>query len=482
MATEIELKLKLAPKAIKRLAAHPLLAATRPQKLHLLNTYYDTPDLDLHARRIALRFRKKNDQWLLTVKSAEPASGGLAVRNEWETQAEPGVFNFAHVDQPALRDLLDSKIEQLNAIFTTNFRRTLWHLPFGDSLIELAVDRGSIDSGGHTLPICEIELELLSGKIDDLFALARTLQEDFDLRPAVESKAERGYALFTGEPAHPYRASVPVLSAELHPVEAFRRIALSCLEHFQRNEAGILETSHPEYVHQARVALRRLRSAIKLFGPVLPHDFGNTYVQRWKVIASILGEARDWDVLLAETLPPMLTTFPEHRHILWLKHKGTLRAKQARQAAGKKMKDREHSMLLLQFTAALYSLPKSTAENLNDFACRQLEKQKGHLMNWGKKNRIPTPTQYHQLRIHIKNLRYAHDFFSALLPEESHQSRLANFVLLQNALGTINDLSTAVRLINKETEHKSPDIITGWLASRQQLLCKQFLGLLDRPL
>jgi inorganic triphosphatase YgiF len=82
MGTEIELKLQLSPKSAAKLAHHPLLANIPSQRLHLLNTYFDTPKLELHKRRIAVRFRKKGWQWLCTVKSAEPASGGLAMRSE----------------------------------------------------------------------------------------------------------------------------------------------------------------------------------------------------------------------------------------------------------------------------------------------------------------------------------------------------------------------------------------------------------------
>jgi triphosphatase len=169
MSIEIELKLQLSPKTAKKLTSHPLLANIQPQKMRLLNTYYDTPKLDLHAKRVAVRFRKKGEQWLLTVKSAEPASGGLAMRSEWETAATPGNFDFSHVDTDELRDFLERASEQFEPIFTTDFRRQIWHVPFGESLIELAVDRGNIESGGRSTPICEIELELLSGKVEDIF-------------------------------------------------------------------------------------------------------------------------------------------------------------------------------------------------------------------------------------------------------------------------------------------------------------------------
>lgn len=203
MSTEIELKLNLSREAADQLASHPLLAGLPTQKLQLLNTYYDTAELELHARLVAVRFRQKNGQWLCTVKTAEAANDGLAVRSEWEIATTPGHFVFDHVDHPELRSFLKSRQEALTPVFTTDFERLAWQVPFGDSLIELALDRGTIESCGRRDPICEIELELLSGKIEDLFALSRCLQHDIDLHPATASKAERGYNPFLNEPLKP---------------------------------------------------------------------------------------------------------------------------------------------------------------------------------------------------------------------------------------------------------------------------------------
>jgi len=188
MSTEIELKLQLSPKAARKLADHPLLADIASQKQHLLNTYFDTPSLELHARRVAVRFRKKGWQWLCTVKSAEPASGGLAMRSEWEAPATPGIFDFSHVDAEDFREFLVKRSTKFEAIFTTDFHRQLWHVPFGESLIELAIDRGHIESCGRRSTICEIELELLSGRVDDIFGLTRQLQENIDLFPALPAR------------------------------------------------------------------------------------------------------------------------------------------------------------------------------------------------------------------------------------------------------------------------------------------------------
>ena len=470
MSIEIELKLQLTPKSAKKLLAHPLLADIAPQKQHLLNTYYDTPQLDLHARRIAIRFRQKGWQWLLTVKSAEPASGGLAMRSEWETEATPGNFDFSHVDNDELRHFLEDATAQLEPVFTTDFRRQIWHVPFGTSLIELAVDRGSIESRGKSLPICEIELELLSGQVEDIFGLTRQLQEDIDLVPAIASKAERGYNLFTDTPLRPFRAKTTPISPEQTPVEAFRSIALGCLEHFQRNEPGLLSGEDTEFVHQARVALRRLRSAIKLFSPVLPREFVNAYGQTWQTLASALGEARNWDVFLNETLPPIQAAFPDDRAIRRLRSAAKRRAKAARQAIAGLLAVREYPRLLVEFTAAIYALGDILPIPLQDFAENRIADHTRRARKLAKKHAELTSTERHRMRICFKKLRYATEFFEALLPSKRLGAALAALGQLQDELGLINDHITAEELI-KEALGKSPaGPIYGWVAGRHALL------------
>lgn len=473
MSTEIELKLQLTPKSAKKLLGHPLLADIKPQKQRLLNTYYDTPLLDLHARRIAMRFRQKGWQWLLTVKSAEPASGGLAMRSEWETEATPGNFDFSHVDNDALRHFLEDATEHLEPVFTTDFRRQIWHVPFGGSLIELAVDRGSIESRGKSTPICEIELELLSGQVDDIFGLTRQLQEHIDLVPAIASKAERGYNLFSDTPLRPFRAKTTPISAEQTPVEAFRCIALGCLEHFQRNEPGLLSGDDTEFVHQARVALRRLRSAIKLFSPVLPPEFVNAYGQTWQTLASALGDARNWDVFLSETLPPIQNAFPENRDLRRLRSAAKRRAKSARQAITRLLAVREYPRLLVEFTAAVYALGDILPIPLQDFAENRIAAHTRRARKLAKKHAELTSTERHRMRICFKKLRYSLEFFEALLPKKRIASYLAALGQLQDELGLINDHITAEELLGEALGKSPAGPIHGWLAGRHALLIKE---------
>lgn len=470
MSTEIELKLQLKPDAAGRLADHPLLAGIAPQKQRLLNTYYDTPQLDLHARRIAVRLRKKGWQWLCTVKSAEPASGGLALRSEWEAPATPGEIAFAHVDADDLHDFLEQRRPRLEPVFTTDFQRQVREVPFGESRIELAVDRGWIESRGRRTRICEIELELLSGRIEDIFGLTRQLQADLDLHPAIASKAERGYELFLDLPPAPFRARPAALDEGMTPVEAFRAIALGCLEHFQRNEAGLCAGGAAEYIHQARVALRRLRSAIKLFAPVLPADFVATYGRTWQTLAGALGDARNWDVLLEETLPPIAAAFPGCRDTRRLRKEAARRAKAARKAIRKLLAVGEYPRLLLEFTAAVYALGDTLPLTLSGFAHDRLAAHARRARKLAARHAELSPEERHRMRICFKKLRYAVEFFAPLLPARRLKPYLAALGQLQDELGMINDHVTAQALIAEVLDHPPGAPIHGWIAGRHALL------------
>jgi inorganic triphosphatase YgiF len=479
MSIEIELKLQITPKTAKKIASHPLLSELKSQKFRLLNTYFDTPSLELHNRKIAMRFRKKGEQWLLTVKSAEPACGGLAMRSEWETTGTPGIFDFSHVDNPSLRNFLNESSKTLEPIFTTDFRRQIWHIPFGESLIEMAIDRGTVESRGKTTPLCEIELELVSGKVADIFALTRALQKDHELCPAITSKAERGYKLYLDEPLISFRAKPALINSQMMPVEAFRSIALGCLEHFQRNELGLQINGAPEFVHQARVALRRLRSAIKLFSPVLPPEFVSAYGKTWQTLAGALGDARNWDVFLDETLPPIQSAFPDNRDTHYLRSAAKRRAKIARRAVTRVLSINEYPRLLIEFTAAIYALSDTLPLPLTEFAEQQVSSLAKRAKKLAIRHDSLTPDERHAMRISFKKLRYSLEFFAPLLPPKHLTPYLAALTQLQDELGLINDHVTAEALLKDALAKRPPGPIHGWVAGRHNLLIKELPESLD---
>lgn len=205
MAEEIELKLLLATTDTRRFMAHPRLrTATLRSDQTLDNYYYDTPELALRRRGIALRLRKQGRLRLQTIKLAAKivASKGLAIRPEWETPFRKA-FDFSVVEDAATRTWLQQAeiAGRIGPVFRTRFRRVTWHMPLADGgEILVALDRGEVTANGGATPICEVELELAgSSDISALHDLAEELGRRLSLAPSDVSKAQRGYALL-GQP------------------------------------------------------------------------------------------------------------------------------------------------------------------------------------------------------------------------------------------------------------------------------------------
>ncbi|MEY2677462.1 MAG: hypothetical protein RLZ00_154 [Pseudomonadota bacterium] len=199
---ETELKLSLRPQDVPALLAHPLLA--EPAKVQrLLNTYFDTPALDLKQRRMAVRERLAGEQWLLTVKTAGKSENGLSRRQEWEAPTTPGALDFAAlVDDAELASSLMALRANLKPLFRTDFERHSWVLMHDNACIEVALDLGQITVPDTALSegLLELELELLNGAEAALHALAdalrQTAQGAIALTPSDTSKAQRGMALW----------------------------------------------------------------------------------------------------------------------------------------------------------------------------------------------------------------------------------------------------------------------------------------------
>lgn len=200
---ETELKLSLSASDLPHLLMHPLLAKPKSTQ-RLLNTYFDTPDLALQQRRMAVRERLTGEQWLLTVKTAGQSENGLSRRQEWEGPTSPGALQFdTLVDDVALATELMALKPHLKALFCTDFERQRWVITHAGAQIEVALDQGLIHVPGTTLsePLLELELELLSGPESALMALTDVLRQTpqgaMTLTPSDTSKAERGMGLWS---------------------------------------------------------------------------------------------------------------------------------------------------------------------------------------------------------------------------------------------------------------------------------------------
>jgi len=455
MSQEVELKLTLPRKALPALRRHPLIvgAAKQGNAVTLDNTYFDTPDLALKARKVAVRTRRHGRVQLQTVKCAAASTGGLTQRPEWE-QAFSGTFDFSAVDTPKVRKLLLRHSADLVPVFSTRFRReTRLYAPDDAVRILMMIDTGEVIAGERREPICELELELVEGQPLDLLLLACRLAADIPLMPGDLSKAERGFRLHLDEPLAPLRAEASAIDAGQTPVEAFRNLASSCLRQWQANAVGAAANGDPEFIHQLRVALRRLRSLLDLFAPALPADFVADWKARLAQNADTFAEARDLDVLYEEILAPV--TADDASHSGSEAAAVALLAERVRGARDQAREDALHSLdpaaqgrLLIGFSAALYALPTDNllgagAADLCTFARLRLDRllKKARRRHAAAADRVPA--HLHALRIALKRLRYGIEFFAPLMPAKAGKAYLAAVVKAQNALGFINDVDVA---------------------------------------
>jgi adenylate cyclase len=454
MANEVELKLSLPQSAQRAFLRHALLgrAASR-NTTRLVNLYYDTPELALRSHGIALRLRRQGKLWLQTVKCAGRSAGGLTTRPEWE---EPygGHFDFARVDDEKVRDWLDKprRHDRLSPLFETNFIRTTWRFePARGAVVLLMFDRGWIASGGRREEISELEIELHAGSVEHVFQLAAELAERLPLAPALLSKAERGYRLFRGDRPVPQKALPVALARDMAPADAFRAIALACLEHLQHNHAGAVASDDPEYIHQMRVATRRLRAALRAFRPLLPPQVEAQLLPPLHELMGRLGAARDRDVLLAEIAEPVMRSLPDEPRLGVLVGIITEERYRARVQAIAVLRAPTFGRLMLLAAALLHGelrAPDAAApERLMAFAKSRLRRLEKRVTGLAAAARIDDPASLHALRIGIKRLRYALEFFSPLLARKSLPGLQHQLTRLQDTLGQINDLANAGRLL-----------------------------------
>lgn len=165
----------------------------------LTNSYFDTQLLSFRQHDFGLRVRRCGEHREQTIKTAGTTVGGLHQRPEYNVNINDNIPNLTLFPDDIWPENIDLSDWQKNLVvlFSTDFTRYLWTITCEDkSVVELAFDEGVISSLEQKTPICEIELELLSGNVSSLFSLARQLSDVLLIRPGIRSKAARGYQLW----------------------------------------------------------------------------------------------------------------------------------------------------------------------------------------------------------------------------------------------------------------------------------------------
>ena len=495
---ESELKLLLDAQPKNAILQHPLLRpqlASRPREQNLADTYFDTPDLRLRRSDVGLRVRRVSGGWVQNMKAGNGAVGGFHQRDEWESPvagAAPDVPLLREIvdDKKIRRDLLGaSKVRNnLAPVFTTKVKRTVWMLEFPDGdRIECALDHGRIEAGGKHVPISELELELKAGKVTRLFDLALGLQSDMALHIGNQSKADRGYAMLNATPAAAVKAAPLALSKEMNVEQVFQAITENCLIHMQANEDGVATRHDVESVHQMRVGMRRLRSALGMFKGLLHLPAALQAELDW--LAAELADARDWDVLAGSTLATVAqdtqdTQDTQDRTQLdGVRQAANITAQEHHIRAASAVGSPRYTRLMLTMTRWVRTMGwhddqdagVMTGKKLQDpvvkFAHKILRRDQRRLRARAHNLREATPEARHRVRIAAKKSRYAAEFFESLFAAKTVRPYIRRLAALQDELGFLNDVAVADRLLTEmaSAEPKlqaGTSFVRGFLAGR----------------
>src|SRR6516162_1200052 len=280
----------------------------RTERTTVTSTYYDTAAGRLDRVGLALQVQKQNGRYKQIATTAELTEQPPLTRRVWEDFIDGERPDLSAPNSSAHLPKALNEAE-LQARFATVVRRTAYTLePDASTEIVGAVDKGEIRTveGQRTEPIYKVELQLKRGTPAALYRTGLRLLEIAPLRIELRSKPERGCRLLkstTAEPQAEHSLSLG-LKPDMTVEESLRKIGLGGLRLFLRNELAAL-AGVSEGVHQMRVAVRRLRSAVASLKPMVPQEQYEWVSQELRWLANVLAAARNWDVLSSSLLAPV---------------------------------------------------------------------------------------------------------------------------------------------------------------------------------
>lgn len=478
MTREVELKLEIDPAHAARLRSHPLFRG-EPRRQRLVSTYFDTPKRKLRKNGWILRVRQVGEGWVQTIKKGEEGAG-LFDRKEWEVPVEGPQPDREAIAATPLKELLGARqLGKLEPVFRTDVERSAWLRASDGSepgqadwllrpgaskaAIEIALDDGEILAGSASEPIFELELELKDGKVSALFDTAREIAKRVAVRIGVTTKPERGFALADGV-GQAVKAPPLAISANLKVAEGFTAIVAACIKHFRLNEPLLLQTRDPEAMHQLRVAVRRLRTALWLFRPAVRDAKYASINERLRRLTRELGAARNIDVILAT----MSDRDPAWGHLQ--------RDREQLYTRILRMLDtRRFRLFMLDLLAWTYDgewrADGKAKAKLARFAQKRLDKLWLEISEAGARLSSLSDDARHVLRIDAKKMRYALEFLGGLNPaaEDAQRKFIKAAEGVQDVLGHLNDLATRRAILSANVPDSEKDVARCLRAARRYL-------------
>lgn len=338
--------------------------------------------------------------------------------------------------------------------FITDVRRREWPIQFGDTELRVALDLGEITSPRGSVPVCEAEIELISGDAARIYDVARRLHRSVSFTVEAQSRAARGYALAGNLLPSPQKAARVVLRRRMTVAEAFVEIGRSCLIQIRANEACASLGEDPEGVHQLRVGLRRMRAVFVALRHHLDDGKRQAINAELRWIARECGHARSWDVFIA--LARRFDGEPEFANLM-------KEAEAERISAYSRMRkviaSRRYTEIMLKLDAMWdgggrtqlvdSARLRDLDEPIGHFARRTIKRLHKKLHKFGDGLGSHSPKDLHHLRIRAKRLRYVGEFFRSLFPPKLGSAYLTALERVQGRLGTLNDANCMCELIGQ---------------------------------
>lgn len=476
---EVELKFAISPKRFAGVAAE---AESGSDRVPMTAVYFDSPDRCLSAAGVSLRLRLEGAKWIQTVKAPGRGPADRDEHNAPRTAASLRGRRFApdlslhagtpagHALQKALRGR-DAEGASLEEVFRTEVIRHRRTCHAGDAEVEVALDAGEIVAAGRRQAIQEIEFELKHGSAAGLFALARQWVDRHALWIEGRSKAERGGWLSRGEPGGPPRKAAreegkPIQQAASER-ELLREIIRSVLTQVIANASEVASgRATADHVHQLRVGLRRLRTALRAFGEIAPE-----LLRCEPALADVfrtLGAWRDAGVVRESIAPKLrdvgapfvdLPRTGDER----LSPRTLVRATTFQLAL----------LDLMQFVmegAANQDEPTDADSHdkpLDALIAARLAKLHKQIRCDGRRFETLAEDEQHRVRKRLKRLRYLVEFVAPRYKRRAVKRYLAALEPAQDALGSHNDEVVAIGRYRAAAEaNPGAWFAVGWLTAR----------------
>ena len=474
---EIEICLGLAAKTpitARNLGGWPALTGLKSRRQLLVAHYFDTPDSLLARRQMGLRLRRESGCWVQTFKAETVGLERLELNHRLaQRQASPrpslspeGLPSKEQclamgLKRPEINTLLS--LDNLEEQFQVEVRRQTWAIAWGRSQLELAFDQGLLRAADQQQVFTELELELSAGQWDDLFEATQSLSrylESLELKAFLEprSKAERGFYLaalhskdtkafkFTNKPRVGLKKTGLVKTPEQLPPNTSNLLSLhlqTAVHRLSQTLIAVLETQDPEGPHQARVALRQIRTLLKLLVAAGLIEPSARLEQQASELADALGELRDLDVAEEKLLRPLESQLSFDAAVIAAAVAISEQINRIRESLRQRLLGHDCRRFVLdvfQFTNALrghVGLPEAQS-----FANQQAALLRRRIKKRAKLE--PTDENLHRLRLGYKALRYASPVLLRLGADAALADDARRAAKAQDRLG--NDQDRAVML------------------------------------